>query len=85
MTVARGNGGATQPLEEHAFDGNTGGWILMTRVPGEPIDLSEHNKERLADLAVQLADHVTDWRQNIPRQVHGGSLRFQENEYKNSR
>jgi hypothetical protein len=85
MTAARGNGSATQPLEEHAFDRNTGGWILMTRVPGEPIDLSEHNKERLADLAVQLADHVTDWRQNIPRQVHGGSLRFQENEYKNSR
>ncbi|KAF4972523.1 hypothetical protein FSARC_947 [Fusarium sarcochroum] len=61
------------------------GWILMTRVPGEPINLSEHNNERLADLAVQLADHVTNWRQNIPSQIHGGNLRFRDNEYKDSR
>lgn len=82
MAVARSDGSG---MEEQVFDGNTGGWILMTRVPGEPIDLSQHNNEKLADLAMQLADHVTDWRNNIPRQMHGGSLRFQENEYKDSR
>ncbi|KAH7183697.1 kinase-like domain-containing protein [Fusarium flagelliforme] len=82
MAVARSDGSG---MEEQHFEGNTGGWILMTRVPGEPIDLTEHKKERLADLAVQLADHVTDWRNNIPRHMNGGSLRFQEDEYKNSR
>ena len=82
MTVARSNGSG---VKEQVFDGNTGGWILMTRVSGEPIDLSQLNNERLADLAVQLADHVADWQNIIPRQMHGGSLQFQENEYKDSR
>ena len=79
MTVACSAG---SDMEEQVFDGNTGGWILMTRVPGEPIDLSQYSNEILADLAVQLADHVADWRHNIPSQMHGGSLRFQDDEYK---
>ena len=82
MAVARSDG---RGMEVQAFDGNTGGWILMTRVPGEPTDLSQHDNEILADLAVQLADHVTDWRHNIPSQMHGGSLRFQNDESKDSR
>ncbi|KAM0201440.1 hypothetical protein ACHAQI_011294 [Fusarium lateritium] len=85
MAVTHRDRSATRPLEEQAFDGNTGGWILMTRVPGEPIDLSEHDNDRLADLALQLADHVTNWRQNIPCQIYGGNMRFQEDEYKDSR
>jgi hypothetical protein len=85
MAIARRYGSASRQLEEQAFDGNTGGWILMTRAPGEPIDLSKQNNDRLVDLAVQLADHVTNWRQNVPCQRNGGNIRFQEDEYKNSR
>ncbi|KAJ4253946.1 hypothetical protein NW762_010345 [Fusarium torreyae] len=84
MEIPRKDGTATQQLDIHASDANNGGWTLMTRAPGESIDLSEHNNDTIADLAVQLADHVANWRHNIPSQINGGNLRFQENEYKSS-
>ncbi|KAM0545799.1 hypothetical protein ACHAPJ_011125 [Fusarium lateritium] len=39
----------------------------------------------MANLAVQLADHVTNWRKNIPAQINGGNLRFQQDEYKDAK
>ncbi|KAF4444166.1 hypothetical protein F53441_11224 [Fusarium austroafricanum] len=60
-----------------AEEENPGGWIFMTRVPGEPIDLSKLDDNDKQNLAVQLADYVRDWRVNVPPQTYGGNLCFE--------
>ncbi|KAF4335460.1 kinase-like domain protein [Fusarium beomiforme] len=61
-----------------AINESHGGWILMTRVPGEPIDLSVINENDRFQIATQLADHVTNWRQNTPLQRYAGNLYFKQ-------
>ncbi|KAF5025729.1 hypothetical protein F66182_2196 [Fusarium sp. NRRL 66182] len=80
--VSTRNQGGAKLLQFRTADENHNGWILMTKVPGEPINLTEVNQSGLASLAVQLADHVTDWRQHIPAQMYGGNLRFYEDDYR---
>lgn len=69
-----------QPMSIPALD-NSAGWILMTRVPGEPMSTFKLSPDALLDLAMQLADHVSDWRRLIPAQKHCGNLCFCQDEY----
>ena len=52
------------------------GWILMTKVPGEPIPVSDLDEGTLTRLSRDLADLVSQWRQIVPAQLNCGSLRF---------
>ncbi|KLP07159.1 Uncharacterized protein LW94_9721 [Fusarium fujikuroi] len=61
-----------------ALDGTSSGWILMTKVPGTPIELSALSDNDRFQLATQLADYVTTWRRNIPPQNFAGNISFQE-------
>ncbi|KAF5669484.1 kinase-like domain-containing protein [Fusarium circinatum] len=54
------------------------GWILMTRVPGEPIDLSPLTDDDKFHLATQLADYVTNWRRSVPPQNFAGNISFHQ-------
>ncbi|KAF4947162.1 hypothetical protein FGADI_10618 [Fusarium gaditjirri] len=54
------------------------GWILMTKVPGNPIDLPALNDDDKCYLAAQLADHVTNWRRNVPPQNFAGNICFHQ-------
>ncbi|KAH7259037.1 uncharacterized protein BKA55DRAFT_687326 [Fusarium redolens] len=72
-------------MKLNGMDEAPGGWILMTRVPGRPINLFAINDDDKVHLATQLADHVTNWRQNIPPQVYAGNLCFQVANEPNSR
>ena len=77
------------PLDKwHTREASTGqeekiGWIMMTRVPGEPISSLHLEQAAMIDLAQQLADHVTSWRRLVPRQVNCGNIRFCQSEYEN--
>ncbi|KAH9240610.1 hypothetical protein K456DRAFT_1931459 [Colletotrichum gloeosporioides 23] len=75
----------TKSLDLKPMDGTLEGWVLMTRASGEPVDLVNINKKTKTSLATELADIVTNWRQNVPLQMHGGNLRFLEGDYKHSR
>lgn len=75
----------TKSLNLKTTDGTLGGWILMTRVSGEPVDLLNISSDTKASLATQLADVVATWRQSLPPQIHVGNLRFLEGDCKNSR
>jgi Phosphotransferase enzyme family len=63
---------------------NHGGWILMSKLPGEPLSLCDLDIKATSDVAVQLADHVTNWRRLIPPQKLVGNLRFKEGEFGNA-
>ncbi|PNP76537.1 hypothetical protein FNYG_09956 [Fusarium nygamai] len=54
------------------------GWVLMTRVPGKPIDLSALSNDDKFHLATQLADQVTNWRRNVPTQRFAGNISFHQ-------
>ncbi|KIM96973.1 hypothetical protein OIDMADRAFT_169749, partial [Oidiodendron maius Zn] len=77
------------PLDKwHTREASTGqekniGWIMMTRVPGEPISSLHLEQAAMIDLAQQLANHVTSWRRLVPRQVNCGNIRFCQSEYEN--
>lgn len=62
----------------NVMDDSPGGWILMTRVPGKPIDLSALSNDDKFHLATQLADHVTNWRRDVPPQSFTGNICFHE-------
>ncbi|KAK7574797.1 hypothetical protein V3481_016769 [Fusarium oxysporum f. sp. vasinfectum] len=62
----------------NVMDDSAGGWILMTRVPGKPIDLSALSNDDKFHLATQLADHVTNWRRDVPPQSFTGNICFHE-------
>ncbi|RYP89858.1 hypothetical protein DL770_004010 [Monosporascus sp. CRB-9-2] len=55
---------------------NSDGWVLISKVPGEPVDPMELDAATIADLAIQLADIVASWRHGIPPQKHCGSLKI---------
>ncbi|KAI1012166.1 hypothetical protein LB503_004687 [Fusarium chuoi] len=61
-----------------AVDETTSGWILMTKVPGTPIELSALSNDDRFQLATQLADYVSIWRRNIPPQNFAGNVSFQQ-------
>ena len=59
----------------HADDGvKSPGWILMERVPGEPINVKDAGEETLKSIGSQLADLVACWRTKVPAQRHCGNL-----------
>ncbi|KND88251.1 hypothetical protein TOPH_07054 [Tolypocladium ophioglossoides CBS 100239] len=53
-----------------------GGWVLMTRVEGDPIASADLDEAAWKWLAGQLGDIVTSWRRNIPAQPHCGNIRL---------
>ena len=57
------------------------GWILMTRVPGEPISILDLDEPYIKYLMVQLADHVAAWRRAMPLQTKCGNIRFRNGEF----
>ncbi|KAK2694878.1 hypothetical protein QWA68_005564 [Fusarium oxysporum] len=63
-------------MKLNIMDDSPGGWILMTRVPGNPIDLSAFSNDDKFHLATQLADHVTNWRRDVPPQSFTGNICF---------
>ncbi|KAJ4049246.1 hypothetical protein NW756_006472 [Fusarium oxysporum] len=65
----------------NVMDDSPGGWILMTRVPGKPINLSALSNDDKFHLATQLADHVTNWRRDVPPQSFTGNICFHEMGY----
>ncbi|KAL7758524.1 hypothetical protein ACKLNR_010951 [Fusarium oxysporum f. sp. zingiberi] len=62
----------------NVMDDSPGGWILITRVPGKPINLSALSNDDKFHLATQLADHVTNWRRDVPPQSFTGNICFHE-------
>ena len=52
------------------------GWILMTRLPGEPIDPSTLAAEHVPSLSLQLAKIISCWRHAVPRSDRCGNLRL---------
>ncbi|KAI1041094.1 hypothetical protein LB505_005869 [Fusarium chuoi] len=61
-----------------AVDETTSGWILMTKVPGKPIELSALSNDDRFQLATQLADYVTIWRRTVPPQSFAGNISFHQ-------
>ncbi|KAK5993043.1 hypothetical protein PT974_06470 [Cladobotryum mycophilum] len=57
------------------------GWILMSRVPGDPIANLDLDEASMVNNMRQLADMATSWRLHIPPQRHCGNscLRNEEN------
>ncbi|KAK0624060.1 hypothetical protein B0T14DRAFT_517481 [Immersiella caudata] len=60
------------PIEEVGYPG----WILMTRVPGEPISSLTLDAPAMTSLGTQLADMVASWRRKIPHTSNCGNLLF---------
>lgn len=53
------------------------GWILMTRVPGEPLSSVSLTDSKVMDaVGAQLADMVATWRTKVPQSRHCGNLIF---------
>jgi hypothetical protein len=50
------------------------GWILMTRMKGNPISLDAISKENLEDVALQLARIVAKWRKCLQPAVSCGNI-----------
>ncbi|KAF5547556.1 kinase-like domain-containing protein [Fusarium phyllophilum] len=59
-------------------DESPSGRILMTRVPGKPINLSTLSDDDKFHLATQLADYVTNWRRNVLPQRFAGNISFHQ-------
>ncbi|RBQ64586.1 hypothetical protein FVER14953_12312 [Fusarium verticillioides] len=59
-------------------DETASGWILMTRVPGKPINLAALNNDDEFRLATQLADYVTNWRRDVPPEHFTGNISFHQ-------
>lgn len=58
-------------------DFNHGGWILMSRVPGESASRFNLDTEALKTVMVQLADIITLFRTQIPLQRYVGNLQHE--------
>jgi len=52
------------------------GWILMTRVHGQPLSALELDETALHSVVVQLAQYVSAWRQKPLWQKHCGNICF---------
>ncbi|KAF5565905.1 kinase-like domain-containing protein [Fusarium napiforme] len=65
-------------LKLSGVDETSSGWILMTKVPGKPIDLSALGNDGKVHLATQLADYVTNWRRNVRTQRFAGNISFHQ-------
>jgi hypothetical protein len=55
---------------------STAGWILSTKLPGEPLPRTGLDAAVYEHLAIQLADIVSEWRQTIPPQKYCGNILF---------
>lgn len=66
----------TVNLDTEATEENRshGGWILMSRVPGESVSQFNLDADAMKDVMLQLADIVTQWRTQIPPQKLIGNL-----------
>ncbi len=63
------------PLSEDSADAKAG-WILMSRVKGQPLSTLDLDEEEWASIGAQVADFVHDWRQGIPVQARCGCVYF---------
>jgi hypothetical protein len=52
------------------------GWILMTRMPGRLLTAADLARPDSSCLISELATHVSNWRQNLPRTSALGNLRL---------
>lgn len=52
----------------------TPGWILLQKVPGEPVQLDGQDVQIMESIGVQLADLVAAMRQKIPQQHYCGNI-----------
>jgi hypothetical protein len=50
------------------------GWILMTRMKGDPVSIDAKSEEHLAEIASQLARIVANWRINLQPAVSCGNI-----------
>ena len=50
------------------------GWILMTRMKGDPLSVDKLSQEDIRRLASQLADIVSNWRQMCPASDFCGNI-----------
>ncbi|KAH6684855.1 kinase-like domain-containing protein [Plectosphaerella plurivora] len=75
-----GDGCETIEAPESEEGDHSGGWILMTRVPGEPVVPEEWDQKTMMALAHQLADMVATWRRKIPAIRHSANLLFCDRE-----
>lgn len=50
------------------------GWILMTRMMGDPVSVDTFNKADIPILASQLASIVSNWRTNVPAADNYGNI-----------
>jgi hypothetical protein len=84
VTIASKEQTTPQKVQSKLSQENHGGWILMSKLPGEPLSLCDLDANAMSDVALQLADHVTNWRRLIPTQKLVGNLRFGEGEFENA-
>lgn len=61
-------------MEANEDGPNHGGWILMSRLPGESVSRFNLDGDGMKDVTLQLADIVTQWRTQIPPQRLVGNL-----------
>ncbi|KAJ3497437.1 hypothetical protein NLG97_g1905 [Lecanicillium saksenae] len=57
-------------------DRQHGGWILMNRMPGQPLSTCEFDEATKMDIMRQLAGIAANWRTNVPAQKHIGNMQF---------
>ncbi|KAK5658113.1 hypothetical protein OQA88_2669 [Cercophora sp. LCS_1] len=71
---------ATHKEEPICIDDNTApaspGWILMTRVPGDPVSSLTLSSQDMASIGMQLANLIATWRSDIPTMPYCGNLVF---------
>ena len=83
MTIRSNTSGTWDTREIPTQQKDKVGWILITRLTGEPLSMLQLDEATMMDLAQQLAHHVASWRRDIPSQAHCGNLRFCHGEYVN--
>ncbi|TQV98419.1 Protein kinase-like domain [Cordyceps javanica] len=55
-----------------------GGWILMSRLPGQPLSACDLDESTRLNIMSQLAGIAANWRTKIPPQKHLGNIQFHD-------
>jgi len=64
------------PIDSLVTDGRLPGWILMTKLPGSPLEAYSLSLDERKGLASELASSLASWRQCIPPSDRSASLHF---------
>ncbi|KAF4446984.1 protein kinase-like protein [Fusarium austroafricanum] len=75
-TLHKCDAGGTAASSENLGTGFPG-WVLMTRLPGRPLDACDRSPEDLSLLSRQLADIVASWRKDIPCAQGSANIHYQ--------